>query len=115
MDEVRMKPSEITSLHTKQEMQIKSILNFGKLKIKQPWSDGDWRKATFGSPVVFEMLYDGTYQEQTALRDKGGKCSVFALHPNSADEGLTNRYWVVWFEEWEVEATQKDFALRTAA
>jgi len=115
MGDARMKPSEITLLHTDLKRQIKEILHFSNLTIKQPQGHGDWRKATFGSHVGFEMLYDGTYQEQTAQRDKGGRCSVFALHPNDADGELTGRYWVGWFEEWQVQAARQDFVLRTAA
>lgn len=110
-----MKPSEITSLHTALEEEIKRILDFSKLKIKQPQGDGDWSKASVGSRVVFELLYHRTYEGQTAERDRGGKCSIFALGPDYPGNSLSSLYWVSWFEQWQVEVPRQNLHLRTAS
>ena len=115
MGDSRMKPSEIQLLHTSLAIKVRDILEFAKLNISQPQGGGDWRKAAFGSSVVFELLYAETYQEQTARRDMGGSYSVFALHPECAGDALSSRYWVGWFEEWQVRAARQDLGLRTAA
>jgi hypothetical protein len=108
-----MKPPEINSLHRSLENAIKGVLEFAKLEIAQPQCGGDWSKASLRSYVVFELLYADTYQEQIAQRDMGGKCSVFGLHPKDASIELSSRFWVSWFEEWQVVARQ-DLHLCTA-
>jgi len=109
-----MKTSKINLLHRTLEDAIRRVLKFAKLKITQPHADGDWSKASVGSQVVFELLYAGTHEEHTADRDRGGRCSVFALHPNYAGDALSSRYWVSWFEDWRVKEAKKEWALCTA-
>lgn len=111
-----MTPSEITRLHQSLAGKIKQVLHFAKLEIAQPpQRNGNWNNASVGAEIAFELLYVNTYQEQTAQRDRGGGCSVFALHPGYAEDLLGSRYWVTWHEKWQVGATRRNLDLCTAA
>jgi hypothetical protein len=114
MGNTMMKPTEIRLLHRSLEKEIRAALEFAKLGIGQPLVGGDWSNAAVESRVVFELLYEGTHQQQTAQRERGGRCSVFALHANNAADALRSRYWVSWFEEWQVKVARQDLELCTA-